>query len=684
MIQKSYVSDRRILTFPAVHPSEDISIPTLLTSLLTLSRSICNFKSKFFPCNKKNARKGIRMIEALEIFLEDIRDRQWILPNHVVLSLSELHLTFQKLQFLLQDCTREGYKLWMLMESDRIATHFHILSKSVATALDVFPFDSVNVSMEVKEHIELLVKQARKGRVEVEPEDKRAMMCVVSILNQFEKLTTPSMSDLKWVLDYIGVRRWSECNKEIKFLGYEKMNEEQGKMELLSSLVGFMSYCRCVVIQVVDNNGDNPKSEEKENIIMSSCFNPNDFRCPISLEFMNDPVTIETGHTYDRSSILKWFNSGNPICPKTGKSLSSIELVPNLALRALIHQYCSQNGIPVPDVGQKNRDRDINKTCHPGSLAAEQTMKMQATFLREQIQNEAEEERNRAAYEIRNLSKTNIFNRSCFMESGIVPHLLTLLLSSSPTTQENAIAGLLNLSKHPKGRSIIVLNWGLELIVGVLKKGMKLESRHHAAATLYYLASDEKNRKLIGEEPEAISSLISLIKDGSDRGKKNGLVAIFGLLFNAENHKRVIEAKAIPLLVNILRTSEREDLVTDSLAVLASLAEKSEGTKAILQNGAALHLSVEILNSYSTSRVGKEHCVSLLLSLSINGEADVIALLVKNHSLMGSLYSLLSEGTSRAGKKASALIRVLHDFCERRPSGFKTSVLPQEQSIHVW
>ncbi|KAI9125086.1 hypothetical protein K1719_003702 [Acacia pycnantha] len=692
MIRKSNESDRRILTFPAVHPYEGVSLATLITSLFTISRRICSFKSKVFSTNKKNARKAIRMIEVLQIFLEEIRYQRWSFPDSVILSLSELHLTFQKLQFLLEDCTHEDSRLYMLMESDWVATHFQVLFRSIVTVLDVFPFNSTEISEEVKEQVDLMLKQARKCNFEVEPEDKRAMMGVLSILNQFENSITPSESDLRWILDHIGVQRWSECNKEIKFLdaevGYEQMKEEKRKLAFLCSLMGFMSYCRCVVIEVVDDGEDESKSDYgKESEIQTWCFNPDDFRCPISLEIMNDPVTIETGHTYDRSSILRWFSSsGSLICPKTGRNLSSIELVPNLVLRRLIHQYCSETGVPVSDLGQRNRgERDNRTTCQPGSLAAQEAVKMLASFLTDKLQSKAEVERNRAGYEIRVLAKRNIFNRSCFAESGTISCLLRLLSSKNPTTQENAIAALMNLSKHPKSRSIMVLNGGLELIVSVCKKGMKLESRRHAAATMYYLASDEENRKLIGKEPEAIPSLINLLKDGSDRGKKNGLVAIYGLLFHSENHKRVLEAKEIlPLLVSIIKTCEREELVTDSLAVLATLAEKSVGAMAILKNGEALHPAMEILNSSSTSRVGKEQCVALLLSLAANGGENVIALLVKSPSLMGSLYSLLSEGTSRASKKASALIRVLHDFCERRHSGFKVSVLPLEQFIHVW
>lgn len=562
--------------------------------------------------------------------------------------------------------------------------------------------------MESKEQVLLLMKQAREARFEVEPEDKEAVECVNSVLTRFENRVDPDEGELKRVLDYIRVLKWSECNREVKFLdseiGFEWLKEEKRKVGFLSSLMGFMSYCRCVVmVEVVDgteegNSNNNKKSDagressvvENEKILLS-CINPDDFRCPISLELMSDPVTIETGHTYERSSILKWFRSGNATCPKTGKRLRSIELVPNLVLRGLIQQYCNANGIPFASADSgccRNHRDNITRNSQPANVAAEGAMKLLASFLCGRLENGIGEQKNRAAFEMRLLTKTSIFSRSCLVEAGAVPLLLKLLQSKDALEQENAVAALLNLSKYPKSRVEMVENWGLELIVGVLKKGIKIEARQHAAAVLFYLASDAEYGNLIGEEPEAVSSLIRLIKDGSDRSKKNGLVAIFGLLKQHENHKRVIAGGAVPLLVNNIlnKASEKEDIVNDSLAILATLAERSDGTLAILHCGGALQVAVEVLScSSSTSRVGKEHCVSLLLSLAMNGGVDVVAHLVKSPSLMGSLYSQLSEGTSRASKKASALIRVLHDFFERRSSGFKAPVIPQqEQFIHVW
>ncbi|KAL5122433.1 U-box domain-containing protein 19 [Glycine soja] len=690
MIRNTNRSDRRVLTSPVVHPCDNIALSTLLPSLITLSNAISNFQHSSFPCNKRNARIAIRLTRLLQPFLHEIRDHHSGLADPETLSLSELHLTFQKLLFLLEDLTRKGAKLYMLMESDRVATQFRVISRSVATALDVFPFGSVEISEETKEHVLLLNEQARRARLEFEQEDKRVVMSVVSGLTRFENRVPPGEGDLKWVLEYIGVKKWSECNKEVKFLegeiGFECLkNEEKRKMVFLSSLMGFMSYCRCVVMEDVDCEESNKKINVRESSVESEVslsltfLNSDDFRCPISLELMSDPVTIETGHTYDRSSILKWFRSGNLMCPKTGKRLSSTEMVPNLVLRRLIQQHCYTNGISIPFVDSSHRNREITRTVEPGSVAAEGAMRMLASFLNGMIENGSGEEKNRGAFEIRLLSKTSIFSRSCLVEAGLAPLLLKLLSSSDSLTQVNAAAALLNLSKCAKSRSVMVEKWGLELIIDVLRKGLKIEASQHVAAVLFYLSAEYGN--LIGEEPEAIPSLIRLIKDGSYRSKKNGLVAIFGLLKHPENHRRVLEGGAVSSLVDILKGCEKEDLITDSLAILATLAERSEGMIAIL-HGEALHVAVEIL-SCSTSRVGKEHCVALLLSLSLHGGEDVVAYLVKRTSLMGSLYSQLSEGTSRASKKASALIRVLHDFYERRSSGFKASVIPQEQFIHV-
>ncbi|KAL5813916.1 hypothetical protein ACOSQ4_024557 [Xanthoceras sorbifolium] len=689
MIKKINRPDRRILSFPAVHPCEAISPATLLGSLIALSREICDNQSKFFATQRRNNREAIRQIGILLIFFEDIQERGLVLSDSVVLCFSELHLTFQKILFLMEDCTREGAKLWILTKSQFVATQFRVLIRAIATALEVFPLDSVDVGGEVKELVELVAKQARKAKFELDPNDEQAMKRLLLILNHFEKGIEPELEFMNWVLDYLGIRSWSDCNKEIKFLeeaiAMQCSDCEEREVPFLSSLVGFMSYCRVVIFEALDyQNSD--QIDVRCNMETLSCLNPQDFRCPISLELMTDPVTVSTGQTYDRSSIQKWLKAGNMMCPKTGEKLTNSELVPNASLKKLIQQFCADNGISLAKSSRQSHD--ITRTIVPGSPAAAEAMKSLSKFLARRLFFGTNEEKSKAAYEIRLLAKANIFNRSCLIDAGTIPPLLNLVSSSYDDrfVQEMAITALLKLSKHTSGKKVIVEIGGLKVILAVLKNGPSLEAKQIAAATLFYLSSVKGYRKLIGETPEAIPGLAELIKNGTNCGKKNAVVAIFGLLLYPGNHKKVLEAGTIPLLVDILASSYKTELITDTLAVLAALAENIGGTLAI-QQASALPVITGLLQSLN-SRAGKEYCVSIMMSLCSNsGREEAIAVLAKDSSLMNSLYSLITDGTSHASKKARSLIKILQGFLETSSSSGlmgSSDVVAQERPLHVW
>ncbi|KAE9587342.1 hypothetical protein Lal_00004443 [Lupinus albus] len=66
---------------------------------------------------------------------------------------------------------------------------------------------------------------------------------------------------------------------------------------------------------------------------------PHLFRCPISLDLFEDPVTLSTGQTYDRSNIVQWLDAGNLTCPVTMQKLHDSSIVPNHTLRHLIDQW---------------------------------------------------------------------------------------------------------------------------------------------------------------------------------------------------------------------------------------------------------------------------------------------------------------------------------------------------------
>ena len=77
---------------------------------------------------------------------------------------------------------------------------------------------------------------------------------------------------------------------------------------------------------------------------------PKDFVCPITGQIFSDPVTLETGQTYERKAIEEWLKTGNATCPITRQPLSASTLPKtNYVLKRLITTWKEQ----YPDLAQE-------------------------------------------------------------------------------------------------------------------------------------------------------------------------------------------------------------------------------------------------------------------------------------------------------------------------------------------
>ena len=72
---------------------------------------------------------------------------------------------------------------------------------------------------------------------------------------------------------------------------------------------------------------------------------PHHFFCCISQDIMKDPVKTIDGHTYDRSSIVRWFEE-NCTSPLTGLPLSTKVLVPNNTIKEQIQKFLAELASP--------------------------------------------------------------------------------------------------------------------------------------------------------------------------------------------------------------------------------------------------------------------------------------------------------------------------------------------------
>lgn len=142
------------------------------------------------------------------------------------------------------------------------------------------------------------------------------------------------------------------------------------------------------------------------------------FMCPLTKQVMHDPVTIETGQTFEREAILKWFrecrDSGRkPTCPLTQTELRSTDISPSIALRNVIDEWRA-----------RNEDKELDK-----ALAS-------LTLLHSA---HAEDDTLRALIYVSHMCQRNGAKKSLVRRQGIIPTIADLLKSSSRRVRLKAL-----------------------------------------------------------------------------------------------------------------------------------------------------------------------------------------------------------------------------------------------------
>lgn len=86
---------------------------------------------------------------------------------------------------------------------------------------------------------------------------------------------------------------------------------------------------------------------------------PDHLICSINREMFRYPFHTESGHTYERSAIIKWFErqkqQGVPLCdPNTNQRVSG-KLYPSWGLRQAVESFLEDNSSFIPE-GWESRD----------------------------------------------------------------------------------------------------------------------------------------------------------------------------------------------------------------------------------------------------------------------------------------------------------------------------------------
>ncbi|XP_018806368.2 U-box domain-containing protein 1-like [Juglans regia] len=673
---------------PLMAPSGLLPAVSLLESLLHICNEVTCME-KLPSVQIRNASTMIRRITILSSLFEEILEINRPLPPSAILCLAEIFSVFRRVKFLILGC-KDGSCLWGLIQTQFVSNQFHVLVKEMGRALDILPLSLLNITADTREQVELLHKQAKRVDLFIDPRELQRRQELLQIMANEKKNNNNRFVDfgkVKETLSCLGLRNPFEYEEEILKLEVEAQ-KQAGTGGLIArsnidNLISLVSYSKSNIF----DDEESEKAKQHHTSIgrnYDTCSSsqsvvpniPDEFRCPISLDLMRDPVIIASGHTYDRNSIAQWINSGHYTCPKSGQRLLHMALVPNYALKSLMYQWCQENNVPSDedkassflDSDSKNSKGKLcdNAVDHlSAAKAGVDAVKITAEFLVGKLATGSVEIQRQAAYELRLLAKTGMNNRGIIAEAGAIPFLVTLLSSYDPRIQENAVTALLNLSIYDNNKILIMAAGAIDSIIGVLESGKTMEARENAAASIFSLSMIDDFKGTIGARPRAIPALVGLLKEGSTAGKKDAATALFNLAVYNPNKASVVVAGAVPVLVDLLM-DDKAGVTDDALSVLSLLLGCSEGLEEIRKSRVLVPLLIELLRFGSPK--GKENSIALLLGLCKDGGEEVGRRLLLNPRSIPSLQSLAADGSLRTRRKADALLRLLNRCCSQSPN----------------
>ncbi|MCL7038114.1 hypothetical protein MKW94_018070 [Papaver nudicaule] len=350
----------------------------------------------------------------LSSLFEDIRELNGPLPPSTILCLTELYAVLRKVKVLIQEC-KDGSCLWNILQFEAISKQFHVLVKEMGMALDILSLKQV----------ELLHKQIKWVDTFLDPIEfhrREELLQLMSNNNESKH----------------GNKRISDCKKQIEMIEVLKLEGEARQqagtgglvvVSNINNLISLVSYSKAIIFGDAKYNEKTTSKLDYEAVVKRSVsllrdidllpstsqsiilHIPDKFRCSISLDLMRDPVIVASGHTYDRSPIAEWINSA---------------LIPNYALKCLIHQWSEENNIPLTsELSSSSEERSTSKRKVIENLVDHisaskdviDVVKLTAEFLVGKLATGSPDTQR----------QSRMINRRLISEAGAIPFLVTLM-----------------------------------------------------------------------------------------------------------------------------------------------------------------------------------------------------------------------------------------------------------------
>ncbi|GER35178.1 RING/U-box superfamily protein with ARM repeat domain [Striga asiatica] len=445
----------------------------------------CRTVSRKMYCNL------VRRVKLLSPLFEELKDvgEDGELGDDVVRGLKSLKIALDSALELLKS-VHKGSKIFQALQVEKIAARFEDVTQLIEASLCQIPYNELDIPDEVREQIELLHHQFKRAIAQTETPDLQLVVDLAAA--QMEDDPEPSV--FRRLSEKLFLRTTADIKRELLTI-HEMVISCGGVPEGVSEeYIETMSYLlrkikECVMMDGTEN--DATTEFDKNSIKHRSPIIPDDFRCPVSLELMKDPVIVSTGQGAIVNSgaipdIVAVLRSGSP------------EARENAAAALFSLSAADENKVAIGAAGAVAALVDLLRTGTPRG-------------------------RKDAATAIFNLC---IYggNKARAVRAGVVGPLMGFLRDPGGGMADEALAILAILAGHPEGRAGIAGERPVPELVEVVRTGSP-RNRENAAAVLWALCAGGDGRWLKGEEG-AEEALRELAENGTDRAKRKALAVL--------------------------------------------------------------------------------------------------------------------------------------------------------------
>ena len=316
---------------------------------------------------------------------------------------------------------------------------------------------------------------------------------------------------------------------------------------------------------------------------------PSVFICPISLEPMQDPVTLCTGQTYERSNILKWFSLGHFTCPTTMQELWDESITPNRTLYHLIYTWFSQKYLLM-----KKKSEDVQG---------------RASELLETLKKVKGQARVQALKELQLVVAAHATARKTVIDEGGVAVISSLLGPFTSHAVGSEVIGILvNLTLDSESKTNLMQPAKISLMVDILNEGC-IETKINCTRLIEMLMEEKDFRSEVVSSHSLLVGLMRLVKDKRhSNGVLPGLKVLRTICLHKEVRALIVSLGAVPQLVELLPALD-PDCLESALFILDALSTVQEGRLALKECSNTIPNMVRLLMRVS------ECCTQYALSI---------------------------------------------------------------------